>query len=600
MRSLRFLALLAIAGHAHAQDSFPIDVEMVRPGLSPEGGFGIDVPWAGPRRTWSVGALLQYEWSPLRLYDNQDLLGSLVEHRNVLQVHTGIAVSDRTSLSLVVPVGVHFGAGDVEFARNGGGLGDISAGIRVLAGTWGPFSLGVSGHLLLPTGNRNQYMGERLPRLRVGMLGETKLGRFSIRTNLLAHVREPVPTFFDFTASSELHLETGFLARLDPQVDLIAEVMTRVGLAKGPSGGRLASEAMAGIRYRPSPTLRLDIGLGRGLTEGYGTTGIRAMAGLSYVHSPPPPPPDPKPEKVEDLEPLPEMVDRPPPPIIVPNDVAQLVNEQIVIRDPIEFQLDTTILLPQSGPILDAVAEVIHTTPSIGHVVIEGHASQEGSFEYNYELSQDRARVIYENLILRGIHPKRLSYRGAGEVEKLVEGDDPESLARNRRVVFQVVRQYQPNEPKPVYNKQIILPWSGKPHTATDLDPPEEPTPQQIDLLDEDAVRDFEGRGSIRPPSSPPPAEPVVEEPVEAVEPAPEPSVPEEPVEPEPSVPEEPAEPEPTEPAPTEPSTPPAEPTQPAEPAETTPADSTESDEASEDDDLEIIVREPAPAEEAP
>jgi protein TonB len=38
-------------------------------------------------------------------------------------------------------------------------------------------------------------------------------------------------------------------------------------------------------------------------------------------------------------------------------------------------------------------------------VVIEGHASQEGSFEYNYTLSAERARAIYEALVLRGVHP---------------------------------------------------------------------------------------------------------------------------------------------------------------------------------------------------
>jgi outer membrane protein OmpA-like peptidoglycan-associated protein len=451
--------LLLVGSDARAQSNdepFPIDVEMVRPGLSPLGGFQVDAPQTGGRGVWSVGALLQYENSPLRLYDGADLLGPLVAHRNVLQVHGGAAISKRTSLSFMLPVSVHFGAGDTERSANGAGLGDASIGMRVHAGTWGRFSLGVLGTVLLPTGNFRQYMGERLPRLRVGMLGHTDFGRVRLLTNLLAHVRQPVDTGFDFTAASELHMEVGFQATVLPDhLDFIGELVTRVGLARGPSGGRLASEVLAGFRYKPGlGGLRIDLGLGRGLTEGYGTTGIRAMAGLTYVRPAKPPPPPPEPEKV-----------------------AQLKGEEIVIRDPIEFQVDTTILLTSSDPILDAIAEIIAGNPAIGHVVIEGHASQEGDFAYNYRLSLERARVIYEALVLRGVHPKRLSYRGAGEVEKLVESDDPVEMEKNRRVVFSVVRQYQPGEALPELPTEILLPWSGEAHTTTEL-PPSVPIPE--------------------------------------------------------------------------------------------------------------------------
>lgn len=465
VRPLIVAVALSAAVPAAAQDEgFPIDVEMIRPGLSPMGGFGVDAPQAIAAKTWSVGALLQYENAPLRLYDGDDLLGPLVAHRTVLQLHAGISASKRTSFSLMIPVGGHFGADDTERARNGFGLGDLGVTMRVLIGTWGRFSLGALGTVMLPTGNFEQYMGERLPRLRVGVLGHTDLGRVSLLTNLLAHVREPIATGFDFTAGSELQIDLGVQGHLVPdQLDLIGELISRIGVEPGPDGGRLASEVLLGVRYMPRPGFRIDVAVGRGLTEGYGTTEIRGMVGFTYVRVPKPrPEPIPAVALVEEEEPLPEIEEPPPPPPPPPPPVARLTGEQIVIRDPIEFEQGTTTLRSSSGPVLDGVAEVILGNASVGHVVIEGHASQEGGFRYNYELSGQRARVIYEALILRGVHPKRLSYRGAGEVERVVEGEDPEALERNRRVVFQVVRQYAPDEAPPQLDDAILLPWSGE------------------------------------------------------------------------------------------------------------------------------------------
>jgi outer membrane protein OmpA-like peptidoglycan-associated protein len=473
------LALLAIGSTVAVaqEEGFPIDVELVRPGLSPEGGFGVDAPQSGGRGIWSVGALLQYEYSPLRLFDGDQLLGRMVAHRNVLQVHAGIGVSRRTSLSFMLPVGVHFGSDDVDQARDGAGLGDAAVSLRVLATEWRQFSLGVLGTILLPTGNRTQYMGERLPRLRAGLLGHTDLGRVDLLTNLLFHLRQPVETGFDFTAGSELQIDLGLQVDLLPErLELLAEVGTRIGLAAGPDRGRLASEALLGVRYRPGEGgLRIDVGVGRGLTEGYGTTGVRAMAGLSYVRPPKPEPPPPEPEPLEEEEPLPEEEDPPPPPPPPPPPaVAELTGEQIVIRDPIEFEQGTTVLLLPSEAVLDAVASVILGNAAVGHVVIEGHASQEGGFAYNYLLSLERARAVYEALILRGVHPKRMSYRGAGEVERVVEGDDDEARTRNRRVVFHVVRQYAPGEVVPSYPAEVLLPWSGEAQRVVEP-PPAEP-----------------------------------------------------------------------------------------------------------------------------
>ncbi len=489
-RTVAALAPLLIAGlgvlgglgiaDAQAQDSVPVDLEMVRPGLSPHGGFALDAPHAIAPRTWSVGGMIQYENAPLRLFDDGELVGPLVAHRTVLQLHGGVSFSRRTSLSLMLPVGIHFGAdGEIVRSRNGGGLGDGAIALRVHAGPWKRFHLGVMAQVFLPTGNTNQYMGERLPRLRAGLLGYTHLGRVKLLTNLLAHVRERVETPLDFVAGSELEVDIGLIGHAIPAtLDVIAEWINKIGVEPGDHGGRLSSELVAGVRYRVPMGLRVDLAVGKGLTGGYGTTGVRAIAGLSFVHlgkPKPKPAPEPPPPIVV-IDTLPEAEDEPPPPPPpAPPPVAALVAERIEIRDPIEFEQGTTTFRPQSQAVLDAVAEVILTTGAIGHVVIEGHASQEGGYRFNYDLSRERARAIYEAMVVRGVHPARMSYRGAGEVERVAEGDDEVARERNRRVVFDVVRTYAPGEAGRELPEAIQLPWSGEDHTVHTPPPPDAP-----------------------------------------------------------------------------------------------------------------------------
>ena len=44
----------------------------------------------------------------------------------------------------------------------------------------------------------------------------------------------------------------------------------------------------------------------------------------------------------------------------------------------------------------EAVAGIINSDPFVGHVVIEGHASQEGDYQHNYTLAESRSRRIWE------------------------------------------------------------------------------------------------------------------------------------------------------------------------------------------------------------
>ena len=176
----------------------------------------------------------------------------------------------------------------------------------------------------------------------------------------------------------------------------------------------------------------------------------------------PPTPPDPvvilEPEIIEDTE------------------EAVVYEDRIELKQQIEFIVNTNTIQEYSLPIVDGIADILNTKANIGHVAIIGHASQEGSTEHNYELSESRARAIWQKLIERGVAYERISYQGAGEVRPLegYEDESEASLQKNRRTEFQITQWFKTPEEMPDYPESQIVPWTG---ASVQVVQPEKPEP---------------------------------------------------------------------------------------------------------------------------
>jgi outer membrane protein OmpA-like peptidoglycan-associated protein len=279
-----------------------------------------------------------------------------------------------------------------------------------------------------------------------------------------------VETSEDFAAGNEFVWGNGIRFTLPDAVrtSINGQLLLRSGLEEFFAGGAETSlEILGGLDFYPSRRTTVGLGVGRGLTEGYGTTDLRILGHLlveippkepppeQYVSELPPPPP-------EEPPPIDVIIEEPEEVVFEEGEIAVIHRDQIVIRDMVEFVVDTNIVQDYSRPTLSAVAQIINTSPQIGHLVIEGHASQEGSYDHNYELAESRARRIWEILLEEGVASERISYRGKGEVEPIKEGEDEASLQVNRRVVFQILVQYDAPDEFKDYPDTQILPWNGK------------------------------------------------------------------------------------------------------------------------------------------
>jgi peptidoglycan-associated lipoprotein len=71
-------------------------------------------------------------------------------------------------------------------------------------------------------------------------------------------------------------------------------------------------------------------------------------------------------------------------------------------------------------------------------VVVEGHADERGTREYNLALGARRAEAVRSYLIGLGIDPARIDTISYGEERPAVAGSNEEAWARNRRAVTRI------------------------------------------------------------------------------------------------------------------------------------------------------------------
>jgi outer membrane protein OmpA-like peptidoglycan-associated protein len=98
------------------------------------------------------------------------------------------------------------------------------------------------------------------------------------------------------------------------------------------------------------------------------------------------------------------------------------------------FDFDKDIVKPESKPTLDEIAKLLQAKPEL-KLLIVGHTDNEGTAEYNLDLSRRRAaNVVVALTSAYGIAADRLSAQGAGASSPIASNDDEAGRAENRRV----------------------------------------------------------------------------------------------------------------------------------------------------------------------
>lgn len=111
-------------------------------------------------------------------------------------------------------------------------------------------------------------------------------------------------------------------------------------------------------------------------------------------------------------------------------ELAQLRSEHIVY-----FDFDVSNVNDQYSAILDAHAKFLNANSDV-KVLVEGHADERGTPEYNIALGERRAKSVVTYLENMGVAASQLTVVSYGEEKPMLKDRSEDAFAKNRRAVL--------------------------------------------------------------------------------------------------------------------------------------------------------------------
>lgn len=118
----------------------------------------------------------------------------------------------------------------------------------------------------------------------------------------------------------------------------------------------------------------------------------------------------------------------------LPSDPTSVAYFQQAVGDRVLFAVDQSTISPEGQSILNGQADWLMKNTDYS-AVIEGHADEQGTREYNLALGARRANAAREYLISRGVAGSRLQTVSYGKERPIEICSDESCYARNRRAV---------------------------------------------------------------------------------------------------------------------------------------------------------------------
>jgi peptidoglycan-associated lipoprotein len=103
----------------------------------------------------------------------------------------------------------------------------------------------------------------------------------------------------------------------------------------------------------------------------------------------------------------------------------------------VRFELDQASIGPEAAKTLDGNARWLKSHRDVA-VLINGHADERGTDDYNSRLGERRAEAVKKHLVAKGIEASRLVTSSLGERQPLCADHKESCWGKNRRAEFQV------------------------------------------------------------------------------------------------------------------------------------------------------------------
>ena len=117
-----------------------------------------------------------------------------------------------------------------------------------------------------------------------------------------------------------------------------------------------------------------------------------------------------------------------------PSDPTSLAYFQQTVGDRVLFVVDQSTLTPVGQSTVAQQAAFLMSNPEYT-AIIEGHADERGTREYNLALGARRASAVQDFLVTQGVAPNRLQTVTYGKERPLEVCSDEACYSQNRRAV---------------------------------------------------------------------------------------------------------------------------------------------------------------------
>ena len=119
-------------------------------------------------------------------------------------------------------------------------------------------------------------------------------------------------------------------------------------------------------------------------------------------------------------------------------DVTELYPGDFFVLQNIQFEYNSSALTEDSQAGIQVLADFLKRNPEL-KVELAGHTDDVGGAAYNLKLSSERAEVVREALVAKGIDPSRMAAKGYGDTNPLYPNDSDEHRAMNRRTEMIII-----------------------------------------------------------------------------------------------------------------------------------------------------------------
>ena len=113
---------------------------------------------------------------------------------------------------------------------------------------------------------------------------------------------------------------------------------------------------------------------------------------------------------------------------------------EIGVFNPLYFAYNAYNIAPAEMAKAMRAAEFLASTDNKIVLIIEGHADERGTSEYNITLGEHRALNVRDQIIAAGISPARVQTVSYGKERPAVQGHNESAWSKNRRAEFAFYR----------------------------------------------------------------------------------------------------------------------------------------------------------------